>query len=165
VLTVATAIPAGHVVSRGDLTTSSVSGVAGAISAVDLDRVVGTSAAVGLVPGQVLTGAMLTRNAMPPTGQRVVGVQVDATRAPAGLGAGDVVTILAVPPAGDASDLRTLESPKILANSASVLAVDGIEGARTRISLVIDEGAANRVATFGAAGRVALVQAPIGSGP
>jgi hypothetical protein len=164
VLVVEAAIPAGHVVAQGDLTSGSVSGVTGAIPVGDLDRVVGSSAATGLVPGQVLTEGMLTRAPMPATGQRVVGVQVDATRAPAGLEAGDVVTVLAVPPSGDPSDLRTLGSPTVLTASASVFDAVGIEGAGTRISLVVGDRDANRVATFAAAGRVALVQAPIGSG-
>jgi hypothetical protein len=74
------------------------------------------------------------------------------------------VIVLAVPPSGDPSDPEALGSPRVLAAAASVFGADAVEGAGTRISLVVPEGEANRVAAFGAAGRVALVQAPIGSG-
>jgi hypothetical protein len=164
VLSVGVAVPAGHVVERGDLTTVSVSGVDGAISTSELDRVVGSTAATALLPGQVLTESLLTSDSVPAADQRVVGVELDATRAPTGLVPGDVVTVLAVPPSGDPSDEETLGSPMVLANSAMVFGADRVEGAGTRISLVVAEDVANQVAAFGAAGRVALVQAPIGTG-
>ena len=49
-------------------------------------------------PGQVLTPEMLTPDPLPGPGERVVGVQLDGTRAPGGLVPGDRVSVLAVPP-------------------------------------------------------------------
>ncbi len=164
VLVVDGAVPAGHAVERDDLTSASVSGVRGAIPVEDVDRVVGSNAAVALVAGQVLTDSLLTSQPVPATGQRVVGLELDATRAPLGLAPGDVVTVLAVPPSGDASDPEALRSPEVLAASAGVFGVDRVEGGGTRISLVVDEDDAKPVAAFAAAGQVALVQAPIGTG-
>ncbi len=164
VLAVGATVPAGHVIERGDLTSASVSGVDGAIPISDLDRVLGSTAATALLPGQVLTEALLTSDPVPAVGQRVVGVELDATRAPTGLVAGDVVSVLAVPPSGDPSDAEALASPTVLTKSATVFGADRVEGAGTRISLVVPEDEANRVAAFGAAGRVALVQAPVGTG-
>jgi hypothetical protein len=164
VLAVRATVPAGHVIERGDLTSASVAGVDGAISVADLDWVSGSTAATALLPGQVLTEALLTSDRVPAAGERVVGVELDATRAPTGLVAGDVVSVLAVPPSGDPSDAEALGSPTVLAESATVFGADRVEGVGTRISLVVPEDEANRVAAFGAAGRVALVQAPVGTG-
>lgn len=162
VLVIDSAVPVGHLVEREDLTSTAVSGVGGAIPATDVDTVVGSTAGVALVPGQVLTEGMLTTEQIPSSGQRIVGVELDATRTPAGLLPGDMVSVLAVPPSGDASDPAELEAPKVLAAAAQVYLGSTIEGGGTRISLVVEEEDANRVAAFGAAGRIALVQAPVG---
>ena len=122
----------------------------------------GSTAAVGLVPGQVLNRDMLTFDPIPGPGERAVGVELDATRVPGGLAPGDVVTILAVPPTGDPSTPIELDSPPILAEEATVLSAVRIEGAGTRLTLVVREDQANRVAGFGAVGRLALVQSPTG---
>ena len=163
VLVLGEQVPAGHVIERSDLATASVAGVNGAIPIEDVDDVVGSRAAVGLVPGQVLTDELLTTQPVPDEGQRIVGVDLDTSRAPLGLGAGDVVTVLAVPPSGDASDPEILESPTVLSGAAEVFLVDRAEGGGTRLSLVVPDADANRVAAFGAAGRIAVVQAPVGT--
>lgn len=163
VLALDATVPAGQTLSRDDLTSTSVSGVDGAIPVADVDLVVGSTAAVGLMPGQVLTESLLTSDPVPADGQRVVGLELDATRAPVGLAAGDVVTVLAAPPSGDPSDAATLDSPRLLAESATVFRVGGVEGGGTRISLVVAEDEAVRLAAYGAAGRVAVVQAPTGA--
>jgi hypothetical protein len=164
VIALGDAVAAGHVIDRGDLVARQVSGVAGAIPVSEVDRVVGSFAAVPLLPGQVLLDAMVTVDPVPATGERVVGVELKATRAPRGLAAGDVATILAVPPEGDASTPGDLNDPVVLARSAQVLSAEPVDGGGTRYSLVVEEGVANKVAAYGAAGRVALVQAPIGEG-
>ena len=158
---VSVAVPAGSVIEREDLATLQVAGV-DAIPVSELDRIVGSTAAVGLVPGQVLNHDMLSADPIPGPGERVVGVELDATRVPGGLAPGDVVTILAVPPTGDPSMPDELESPRTLAEEATVLSAVKIEGAGTQLTLVVSEEQANLVAAFGAAGRVALVQSPTG---
>lgn len=162
VLALGVAVPAGSVIERDDLKVVQVAGVEDAIGIGEVDSIVGSTAAVGLVPGQVLNRGMLTSDPIPGPGERVVGVELDSTRVPGGLVPGDVVTVLAVPPAGDASTPDELESPTVLADAVAVLSAVKVEGAGTRLRLVVPEAQANRVAAFGAAGRVAVLQAPTG---
>lgn len=162
VLAVAHAVPAGSVITSDDLKVIEVAGLKDSIAATDVKDVEGSTAAVGLVAGQVLTPGVLAANPVPGKGERVIGLDLDATRAPTGLGPGDVVMVLAVPPSGDSSTPSQLESPTVLADEATVVSADHIEGAGTRLTLVVGKDVAARVASFGAAGRVALVQTPLG---
>jgi hypothetical protein len=155
-------VPAGAVIQREDLSTVQVAGLPDAVQVSDVDQLVGSTAVVGLVPGQVLTRDMVTPDPVPTAGERVVGIAVDGTRAPAGLSPGDVLTVLAVPPSGEASSPAQLQAPTVLTDRARVLAVGRAEAGSTRLTLVISQSQANRVAGFGAAGRVAVVQAPVG---
>ena len=163
VLAVREAVPPGAVIDRSDLTSLRVGGLTEAIPVGEVDTVVGQTAAVGLVSGQVLTSPMVAAQPVPGPGQRVLGVEVDATRTPSGLMPGDVVSVVAVPPSGDAGAPRELEAPRILARSATVQSVTVVEGSGTRLSLVVPQPLAGRLAAFGAAGRVAVIQAPVGS--
>ena len=162
VLMIAEPVPAGAVITAEDLGIIEVSGVTGAIPSAESGSVVGSTAAVGLVDGQILTRDMVSTDPLPGPGERVVGLQLDATRAPAGLTPGDAVVVLAVPPAGDPSTPEDLDDPTVLAAKATVASADVIEGAGTRLTLLVSEAAAERVTAYVAAGRVALVQAPIG---
>jgi hypothetical protein len=139
-----------------------VAGVTSTISHEDAASVVGSTAAVGLVEGQILAPDMVTSKPLPGPGERVVGLQLDATRAPSGLLPGDVVVVLAVPPAGDPSSPAELDDPTVLAPKATVASAEVVEGAGTRLALVVPESVVERVTAYVAAGRVALVQAPIG---
>jgi len=162
VLAIAHPVAAGTVIAADDLKVVAVAGVASTISSQDAARVAGSTAAVGLVKGQILTPDMVTSKPLPGPGERVVGLQLDATRAPSGLLPGDVVVVLAVPPAGDPSSPSELDNPTVLAPRATVASAEVIEGAGTRLALVVPESVAERVTAYVAAGRVALVQAPIG---
>ena len=144
-LAVTHAVPAGSVLGRDDLQVVEVAGLPNALGAGQAANVVGSTAGVGLVAGQVLTPAMLTADPVPGPGERVVGVELDGTRTPAGLAPGDVVRVLAVPPTGDASSPAELASPTV-----------------TRFALLVPQTEADRVAAFGAAGRLSLVQASLG---
>jgi len=157
-------VPAGHQIERADLAAVEVSGVDGAVPVAEVDRVVGAIAAVPLLKGQVLLDAMVTMTLVPGSEERVVGVELKATRAPQGLAAGDVVTVLSVPPEGDASTPDDLAKPVVLAESAKVLAVETVAAGGTRFSLLVTDSVANQVASFGAAGRIALVQTSIEAG-
>ena len=162
VLAIAHAVSAGSVIERSDLKRVEVSGVEGAIRADDFSAVVGKTAGVGLVPGQILNLDMVTSGSLPGPGQRVVGLELDGTRAPGGLRPGDAVVVLAVPPSGDASSPDQLDAPTVLAQDATVVGVDHVEGAGTRLTLLVPKESADRVAAYGAAGRISLVQAPLG---
>lgn len=162
VLEVDRPVPAGTALKASDLKVVDVAGVAGAIPSSSSGQVVGSIAAVGLVQGQVLTPAMVTHDPVPGPGERIVGVQLDATHAPAGLAPGDVVEVLSVPPSGSPGTPGVLDDPPVLAPKATVASADVIQGAGTRLTLVVPASSANRVAAYAAAGRVSLVQAPIG---
>jgi len=162
VLVTAEPVAAGAVITTDDLAIVEVSGVNGAIPSAESGSVVGSTAAVDLVDGQILTRDMVTADPLPGPGERVIGLQLDATRAPAGLTPGDVVELLAVPPAGDPSTPGELDDPTALAPSATVASATAIEGAGTRLTLLVPESVAERVTAYVAAGRVALVQAPVG---
>lgn len=162
VLVVAHPVPPGAVLTAQDFKVVEVAGLQAAISSTDSDSVIGNTAAVGLVEGQVLTPDMVTSDPLPGPGERVIGLQLDATRAPVGLGPGDAVVVLAVPPVGDPSTPGELDDPSVLAPQATVASADVVEGAGTRLTLLVPESVADRVTAYIAAGRVALVQAPIG---
>lgn len=162
VLAIAHPVPAGAVIAEDDLKVVEVAGVDSTISSDDAQTVIGSTAAVGLVEGQILTLDMVTSKPLPGPGERVVGLQLDATRAPTGLLPGDVVVVLAVPPAGDPSSPAELDDPTVLTPQATVASSEVVEGAGARLSLVVPESVAERVTAYVAAGRVALVQAPIG---
>ena len=162
VLAVTHAVPAGSILTRNDLEVVEVAGLPEALAAGESAEVIGSTAGVGLVAGQVLTPQMLTADPVPGPGERVVGVELDGTRTPAGLMPGDVIRVLAVPPTGDASSPAQLTTPTVLAESARVSSVDPTDGAVTRFALLVPQAEADRVAAFGAAGRVSLVQAPLG---
>lgn len=162
VLAVAHPVPAGTVIAADDLKVAAVAGVTSTISSDDAASVIGSTAAVGLVEGQILTPDMVTSKPLPGPGERMVGLQLDATRAPTGLRPGDAVLVLAVPPAGDPSSPAELDDPTVLAPQATVASAEVIEGAGTRLALVVPDSVAERVTAYVAAGRVALVQAPIG---
>lgn len=162
VLAIAHPVPAGAVIAKDDLQVVEVAGVHSTINSEAAQTVIGSTATVGLVEGQILTPDMVTSKPLPGPGERVVGLQLDATRAPGGLVPGDVVVVLAVPPAGDPSSPAELDDPTVLAPQATVASADVVEGAGTRLALVVPESVAERVTAYVAAGRVALVQAPIG---
>ena len=162
VLAISRPVAAGQVITSADLRVVQVAGVPGTIGGTESGSVVGSTAAVGLVTGQILTRDMVTSDPIPGTGQRIVGLQLDATRAPTGLAPGDAVVVVAVPPAGDPSATEALDSPTVLAAKARVISTQLIAGTGTRMSLLVPQAVAERVTAYGAAGRVALLQAPIG---
>lgn len=162
VLVVASPVSAGAVITAADLRVAEVAGVDASIEVQESDSVIGATAAVAMAEGQILTRDMVTAEPLPGPGERVVGLQLDATRAPAGLQPGDAVTVLAVPPAGDPSAPEDLDDPTVLAPDATVASAALIEGAGTRLTIVVPNDVAERVAAYVAAGRVALVQAPLG---
>jgi hypothetical protein len=162
VLVMGHAVSVGSRVTADDLKAVEVSGVTGAISSHDSSQVVGRTAAVGLVKGQILTTGMVTDDPVPGAGERVVGMELDATHAPAGLQPGDLVEVLAVPVAGNSGGSEDLGDPTVLAATATVLSASAVEGAGTRMTLLVPAAVAEEVAAYVSAGRVALIEAPIG---
>lgn len=161
VLAVSTEIAKGETIERGDLVQTSVSGVSGAIAVEDVDQVVGQSAAVDLVQGQIIITPMLTADPVPGEGRAVVGLALEPNRAPsAGLQAGDVVSVIAVPAGDTGASTDELDTPLALTEGAEVLEVAGAgtAGGQVLITLVVDDADAQRIAAYSTANRVAVVE-------
>lgn len=167
VLAVSADVAKGQVITEGDLQRRSIAGVDGAIPVEAIDTVVGTTAKVDMVAGQIVTDSMVTRDPVPGDGQATVGLSLDAARAPsAGLSAGDLVSVVAVPSGTvDLGASVALDAPQILARGAEVLDVKGspTEGATVLVTVIVDEDDASTIAAYSAAGLVAVVEtAPTG---
>jgi len=168
VLAVSKPIAKGHVIERDDLVSTSVSGVNGSIPVAQIDTVVGKSAMVALVDGQILTGPMLTSSPVPAVGESTIGLALDPTRVPGtGLDPGDVVDVIATPAADAAqADPAALDAPEVLAKGAEVYSVGGesTAGGQVLVTLVVDASDAARIAAYSTQNRVALVEtAPAGA--
>jgi len=157
-------IAKGHTITRDDLVAKDVSGIDNAVRVDDANRLVGATAVVDLLPGQVFAEAMVSKTPTPGAGEATVGLNLAAARAPAaGLMAGDVVDVIAVPAEGNAAnDTDALDTPPTLAADAQVYDVKGsaTEGGGVLVTLVVDRSAAARIAAYSTAGRVAIVETP-----
>ena len=155
-------------IDRDDLVSTSVAGLDATIEVGQISTVVGKTASVDLVPGQVLTPAMFTSSPVPAAGESVIGLALDPTRVPGtGLDPGDVVDVVAVPNGQDPqTDSTALDSPELLGTSASVYDVEGsaTAGGLVLATLVVDAKDAARIAAYSTQNRVAVVEiAPPGS--
>lgn len=162
VLAVKEDVAKGQVITEKDLERQSVAGVNGAVPVSAIDTVVGTTATVDMVAGQIVTDSMVTSDPVPGDGRATVGLSLDAARAPlAGLGAGDLVSVVAVPSGTvDLGASVALDAPQILAREAEVLDVQGsaTEGATVLVTVIVDEDDASTIAAYSAAGLVAVVE-------
>ena len=160
------ALAKGEVIERDDLQSRPVSGIDGAYAAADVDQVVGKTAAVDLVPGQVLLPDMLATELVPGEGESLVGLSLDPARIPAtGLQPGDIVDVIAVPePSGSgragAGDSSELEAPKSLSTGATVYAIDGdgTAGGQQLLTVIVKAEDAARLAAYSTSNRVAVVE-------
>jgi len=168
VLVVGAQVAKGQTITRSDLTEESVAGVAGAIPAGQISTVVGKTAAVDLVGGQVLTAPMFTSVLVPGPGHALIGLALDPTRLPgAGLDPGDVVDVIAVPDADTAkADPTALDEPTVLAKSAQVYSVNGVStaGGDVVVTLIVKAADANRVTAYSTQNRTAIVETAAGAG-
>jgi hypothetical protein len=162
VLAIAQPIAKGQTIERSDLESTSVAGVSGAISVADIDTVVGKTAAVDLVAGQILTAPMFTSSPLPAAGESVIGLALDPTRVPgAGLDPGDQVDVIAVPGGdGAQADPAAIDAPEVLAKGAQVYDVGGAAttGGQVLVTLVVDASDAARIAAYSTQNRVAVVE-------
>lgn len=162
-------IAKGHTITRDDLVAKDVSGIDNAVNVGDVNRLVGATAVVDLLPGQVFSEGMVSKTQTPGVGEATVGLNLAPARAPAAeLMPGDIVDVIAVPAEGNAAnDTDALDAPPTLAAGAQVYDVKGsaTEGGGVLVTLVVDESAAARIAAYSTAGRVAIVEtSPTGEG-
>lgn len=170
VLVLTTPVAKGQVIERDDLASRAVAGVTDAIGVEDAETVVGQTAAVDLVVGQILTSAVVTSDPLPGPGESMIGLALDPTRVPgAGLEAGDQVDVIAVPAGGNQSgdqDDTSLDAPVLLTTEAQVFSVGGeaAAGGLVLVTLLVDESDASKVAAYSTQNRVAVVEtAPTGA--
>jgi Flp pilus assembly protein CpaB len=165
VLVAAGPVPAGHVMEASDLRAASVAGDVRAIRSADLSTVLGRTAAVDLVGGQLLNRDMLTDAAVPAPGQSMVGLALAAGRLPGdGLTIGDRVQAIAVPAAATPTGER-IETPRVLAiGEVYGLRTDPAGGAGALVTVLVPSDAAGRLAAYGASGQVSLIEIPATAG-
>ncbi|WP_203338627.1 SAF domain-containing protein [Nocardioides limicola] len=166
VIAVAQPVAKGQVITQSDLQARSVAGVEGAIGVGQAREVVGKTAAVDLVPGQLMLPSMITDQVVPGPGEALVGLALDPSRVPAaGLAPGDVVALVATPATANTDAGAELDAPTVLAARAIVYGIDGqaLSGGQQLLTVVVTEGEAARVAAFSTANRVAVMKVSGGS--
>jgi hypothetical protein len=162
VLTVARPVPAGQAVVAADLGTADIAGSGlTAVDAADRDRVIGLTATVDLLPGTLLSDAMVTRDPVPGPGQAVVGLSLKPGLLPeAELKAGTAVMLVRLPVPAGTPETATAPTPaeEILVRRARVLSetTDPTTGGRL-VSLLVEQEAAADISRAAAAGTVSLV--------
>lgn len=164
VLEVTRDLPAGTTLTDKDVRAVTVSGVPAAVPLSKGDTVFGKTLKVGLTPGQLVTVDVVTSAPVPASGERLVGLLLEPGRLPAGLGPGDVVTILEGPANTESASVPTkmLTGAQVLADKVTVHRSSKSAGGGTLLTVVVPQSSANTVAQFGAAGRVVVVQSPMG---
>jgi hypothetical protein len=170
VLAVARAVAAGQAISAADLTQVSAARDPNVplIPASQAPQVIGRTAVVPLLPGTLLTPALVGDAAFPPVGKVTASVALKPGQYPQGLAAGArVAAYVSTNPSGGAGQTATSGSSTSSAStparlSAVVLAVDlaGDGQGATVITLLVDSADAARLAAAPAG--VVLMQTPPG---
>lgn len=169
VLALAQPVTAGQVITSADLETVRVS-AAGPVSLVPASRqaeVAGSTAAVSMPAGTLLTGSDI--GTPPPVkGQVRLGVALKAGAYPPDLAAGQDVDVLATPASGTSgsSSSSGSASAALPVGQAVVLSVSPASAAggsgETVVELQISQDAMPQVAAANAAGQIALATIPAG---
>ncbi len=165
VVVVVREVPAGHLVSRDDVSTVDVAGAVVAVGGDRIDSVLGQTATVDLLPDTLLQRSMLTAGPLLSADQAQVGVAVSGGQIPAdGLQPGDTVQVLQLPgkdavKAPGAADTAGDRAVALVAK-ASVFAAraDPSSASGTLVTLLVPAAAAPDIATASSRGLVALVK-------
>ena len=164
VLIVTGSLPAGHVLTAGDLRTTSLREASVAsVSAGQEAAELGRPLVVPLLAGSLLTPAVVGSGSEVSAGQGVVGLALKAGQYPPALGPGDQVQIINTTPSSSSGS-----SPSPAAISATVVGVDAApEGSADTevVSVQVDQADAAAIAQFGTLGQASLVLLPPGSAP
>jgi hypothetical protein len=166
VLAVARSVPAGHVVQPDDLQVVKVTPTPGLdpVPAASEASAVGRTAAVALVAGTLLTPADVGAPAEGANGDTVA-VALKAGAYPPSLGPGGLVDV--VPVVNSSSSGTTSVSGQSGSIRALVVSIDSAPAASSAdavVSLQVNPSDADQVAALAAAGEIALVELPSGSG-
>lgn len=154
-------VPAGHQISRSDLSTVNVAGGITAISGSHIDSVVGQVAVVELLPNTPLQRSMVSDASPLPAGSAMVGVQLKPGQLPAtGVALGGKVQVLQLPSKDATAKTGASQGPSVLADGATVYAAvtDPSQTGGWLVTLIVPKAEAAPIASAGSAGLVALVQ-------
>lgn len=155
-------VPAGHVISRDDLSTVNVAGGVTAVAGSNIDSVVGEVATVELLPNTLLQRSMVTSASPLPASSAMVGVELKPGQLPAtGLSAGAQVQVLQLPnKTATALAASGSENTTVLSGSATVYATtpDPSQTGGTLATLIVPKADAAAIAAASSAGLVALIQ-------
>ncbi len=158
VVVVVADVPAGHVLTRTDVSTVAVAGGVTAIAAERLDTVVGQRASVHLLPNMLLQNSMVSDQPGLSAAQAAVGVVVKSGQIPAdGLTPGDTVAVVALPPAATSTGAAAAQ---VIVASALVDAFrqDPAQTGGSLLTLIVPRESATAVAAASGAGKIALVE-------
>ncbi|MEU7753708.1 SAF domain-containing protein [Micromonospora sp. NPDC049171] len=162
-LAVSSAVEVGSTIDRSDLSTVriTVDPALKPIRAGAADEVIGMYAAVGLVPGTLLTRAQLTETAVPGQGEQLVGLSLPQERMPAErVKPGARVLLVVTPDDGPASgQQQTMAAPiSIMATVVDVRA--GIKEGTTLLNVAVPDRDGPLIASRAAAGQIVVALTP-----
>lgn len=160
VVVVVAEVPAGHVVTRQDLSTVAVAGAVTAVAAEHLDAVVGQTARVHLLPNMLLQRSMISADPALAATQAAVGVVTASGQIPSGgLRPGDTVDVVALPAPGAAGAGSGTPAAQVIAANARVddFREDPARTGGNLVTVIVPREKAVAVATASGAGRIALI--------
>jgi SAF domain len=149
----------GESIDRSDLATITLRGgsLPHAISATQLDDLVGKRAAFDLVEGSVISSTAVTNSAIPAEGRAIIGLKLAPGRAPGNLLLPDSpVRLIAMPAAADSST-----TDKLAGNIFVGSVIDqsqAADGTSILVNVDVDAAAAPTIATLAAQDRIAIVR-------
>jgi hypothetical protein len=160
VVVVARDVPAGHVITRADLSKVDLAGAVTAVGGNHIDSVVGQTATVHLLPGTVLQRSMVSSTSPLGADQALVGVQLRPGQLPdQGVSAGDTVQVLLLPPANvGASSQGSALATTMAAATVYSSSPDPSQSGGTLVTVLVPKASAAAVASASNAGLVALVR-------
>jgi hypothetical protein len=154
VITLAAAVPAGHVLTEADLSVARIvpDPAVPVVPAAQRSSVIGRTTALPLAKGALLIPDGLGPAGWPPAGESVIGVPVKAGRAPAGITAGVHVTAVVLP----AASMTGQPAGEVVQARAVVVAADEPDATgAVAVSLLMTRADALRLVA--AVGEVALI--------
>nr|WP_237556134.1 SAF domain-containing protein [Streptomyces sp. SID5914] len=151
VLVLAKDVPAGHVLTAGDLRSVEVAADAGVVPVADRGRVLGRQLRVPVVAGSLLApGQVGERADFPPTGWSQVSLAVETGAAPPDLARGERVAVLPGPATdgGSAEKGADGDAPAAVVGTVTgVKAPESAGGVRV-VTALVETGAVRRAAGF-----------------
>ncbi|MBT2676241.1 SAF domain-containing protein [Streptomyces sp. ISL-14] len=151
VLVLARDVPAGRVLTAGDLRSVEVAAEAGVVPVADRARVLGRQARVPLVAGSLLAmGQVGERADFPPSGWSQVSLAVETGGAPPELSRGERVAVLPGPSSDGGSAGKDAEEKAPAAVVGTVTGVEAPESASgvRVVTVLVETGAVRRAAAF-----------------